>query len=367
MAEGAAPRQARRLSRWVVLIGMAALSACQVVPHARSRPQPLPTPPPITATASEPVNPSLPNDARRNRVALLVPITGTNAGVGESIANAANMAVLDSGGRTIRVTTYDTAGGAAAAARKAIAEGNRLILGPLLAEDVRAVAPVARAAGVPVVTFSNDTGLAGNGVFVMGFAPSQSIARIVSYARTQGVSRFAGLVPTGLYGQRASTAFVRDVEVSGGQVVAMQTFDRSAGGISVALSKLTVAGPYDALMIADSGRVAVQAASLMRARGGSARVLGTELWNADRAIGSSPALRGAWFASVSDAVYGQLAAKYRVRFGKGPYRLASLGYDSVLLVNRIGSAWRFGDAFPVVAAERLWRIYRHRWRIPFRP
>ncbi len=64
-------------------------------------------------------------------------MTGTNAGVGQSLANAADLALLDAGGKSIRITTYDTAGpgGAAAAARKAVAEGNRLFLGPLLGDD----------------------------------------------------------------------------------------------------------------------------------------------------------------------------------------------------------------------------------------
>ena len=53
------------------------------------------------------------------------------------------------------------------------------------------------------------------------------------------------------------------------------------------------------------------------------------------------------FASVSDGVYTQLSAKYRTRFAKAPYRLASLGYDAGLLVTRIGTDWRFGQAFPV--------------------
>ena len=347
MAEGKAMRQAARWSRRCVVFGAIALSACQVIPKGPPRTaEPVPLPPP--AARPQPTSPALPNDAQRNRVALLVPMTGANAGVGQSIANAANMAVLDTGGRTIRVTTYDTATGAAAAARKAIAEGNRLILGPLLAEDVRAVAPVARSARVPVVTFSNDTGLAGGGVYVMGFAPAQSIARVVSYARAQGVTRFAGLVPSGLYGQRASTAFLRSVEASGGQVVSMQNFDRTAASIGSAVTRLSATSPYDAVLIADSGRVALQAAPLVRARaGGAVRIMGTELWNADRAMASAPALRGAWFASVSDAVYTQLAAKYQARFGRSPYRLASLGYDSVLLVTKIGAAWRIGDAFPV--------------------
>ena len=57
-------------------------------------------------------------------------------------------------------------------------------------------------------------------------------------------------------------------------------------------------------------------------------------------------MRGAWFASVSDSLYGQMAAKYRTRFGKVPYRLASLGYDSVLLTVRMARDWKPGTNFP---------------------
>ncbi len=107
------------------------------------------------------------------------------------------LALLDTGEKTIRITVYDSAGpgGAAAAAQRAIAEGNRLILGPLLADDVRAAAPVARQAGVPVIAFSNDEGVAGDGVYIMGFTPDQSIGRVVAYARSKGTNSFGALVP----------------------------------------------------------------------------------------------------------------------------------------------------------------------------
>ena len=94
--------------------------------------------------------------------------------------------MLDTGGQRIRITAYDTAAGAVPAANEAIAEGNGLILGPLLAEDVRAVAPVARRADVPVIAFSNDISVAGDGVYVMGFSPGQSIDRVVAFARGRG-------------------------------------------------------------------------------------------------------------------------------------------------------------------------------------
>ena len=329
--------------RMAAITGIAGiLAACSVVPKA--------PPKPVDAPPEQPTGPitGLPTDGARHRVALLVPMTGPNAGVGESIANAATLAVLDTGGKTVRVTTYDTAPGAAAAAQKAIADGNRLILGPLLAEDVRAVAPVGRAARVPLISFSNDVSVAGQGTYLMGFAPTQSVDRIVAYAKTRGLTRFAGLVPNGLYGQRASSALVRAVEAQGGQLVAIQNFDRSPGSIQAAVRKLSDSSSYDALLIADSGRVALQIVPLVRRVGGaSARILGTELWNTEGSLAQNAVMHGAWFASVSDGYYNQLATKYRTRFGKSPFRLSSLGYDSVLLVNRIAGKWKVGSPFPV--------------------
>jgi branched-chain amino acid transport system substrate-binding protein len=342
-ARGQGPARGNALSKWLAVGTLALLAACQVVPKGR----PGPVAPPPTATRPEPVGPSLPTDNERHRVGLLAPLTGPNAGVGTSISNAANLAVMDTGGTKIRVTIYDTATGAAAAAQHAIAEGNRVILGPLLAEDVRIVAPIARAAKVPLIAFSNDAGVAGNGTYVMGYSPGQSIGRVVDYAKSKGVTKFAGLVPVGLYGQRSSTALLRAVESSGGQVVSVQTFDRSAGSMRAAIVKMNAASPYQAVLIADSGRVALTAVPLIRAgTGRSAQILGTELWNTEAGLAASPALKNAWFASVSDGLYNQLAAKYRSRFGRSPYRLASLGYDAVLLVTKIAADWRVGTPFP---------------------
>jgi branched-chain amino acid transport system substrate-binding protein len=331
------------LKRWgTLIVASAVLAACQVVP--KGPPKSVEAPPQVEAP---PTTTPLPTDVARHRIALLVPMTGSSAAIGESIANAANLAVLDTGGKNIRITTYDTGTGAAAAAQRAIADGNRLIIGPLLAEDVRAVAPIGRAAKVPLLSFSNDISVAGNGTYLLGFVPTQSIDRIVSFARSKGMTSFAGLVPNGTFGQRTSQAMIKAVESNGGRMVGLQAFDRSPGSIMAAVTKLSASSAYDALLIADSGRVALQIVPLVRKRGGAtAKILGTDLWNVEGSLAQSPAMQGAWFASVSDGFYNQLATKYRTRFAKGPYRLASLGYDSVLLVNKIAGGWKVGTNFP---------------------
>ena len=338
-----------RNSGWRRLAAMAAtalLAACStVVPRA-----PVQAPPPRAAERpayQEPrVEAGIPRDTQRNRVALLVPLTGSNAGVGQSIANATQQALLDLNNVQVRVTTYDTATGAAAAASRAIADGAQLILGPLLADDVRAVAPVARAGGVPVLSFSNDQGVAGQGVYVMGYTPAQAVERVVGYARSRGITSFAGLVPNGLYGERASTAFLRAVEAGGGQVVSLQTYVRAPGSVAAAAARLQAKAPYGAVLIADGGATAAAAAAAAKRGSPGARVLGTELWNSENGIAARPQLASAWFASVPDALYRQFAARYRARFAAAPYRLASLGYDAVLLTVRIARDWPVGARFP---------------------
>jgi len=348
MAEAAQAPQARgglwrRLGTAGLLLSLA---ACQtMVPRRAPPPRPTDTPTPVETP--RPVGPELPDDAERHRIALLVPLSGPNGAVGQSIANAANLAVLDTGGRRIRITTYDTAGGASGAAARAVNEGNKLILGPLLAEDVRLVSPVAQRARVPLISFSNDTSVAGNGTFIMGYTPAQSIDRVVRYARSKGVTKFAGLTASGVYGERAANAFLRSVESAGGQVVSLQSYDRSRNGLSAAITKMGTNSPYEAVLIADGARGASQAVTLLRKNAPSARVLGTELWNTEGTLTSMTPLHGAWFASVSDGLYRQLASKYRARFATAPYRIASMGYDAVLLVSRIAQDWRPGSDFPM--------------------
>lgn len=336
------PQRGVGMFRGIALGGALILAGCKsIIPEAPPQTsQPIPKETPDT----RPVDPGIPTDNDRHRVALLVPLSGTNAAVGRSLQNATQLAILDTRSESVRITSYDTATGAAAAVQRAIADGNKLILGPLLADDVRAVAPAARRAGVPLLAFSNDTGVAGNGAYILGYTPSQSIERVVDYAARTGVTEFAGLVPSGLYGQRASTAFLRAVEGAGGRVVSLQTYDRSRASITTAVGRLG-ASPFQAVLIADSAGTAATAVPLIR-RNSQARVLGTELWNADRSVGGQTVLNGAWFASVSDGLYRQYAAKYRARFGADPFRLSTLGYDSVLLVVRIARDWRVGDAFP---------------------
>jgi ABC-type branched-subunit amino acid transport system substrate-binding protein len=129
----------------------------------------------------------------------------------------------------------------------------------------------------------------------------------------------------------------------------MQSYQRSPTSLAAAIKAISKE-KFDAVLIADSGRIAIASAPLIRRSSGAAvRILGTELWNAEPSLNNSPAMAGAWFASVDDSLFKQFVSRYRARYGRTPYRLASLGYDAVLLTVRIAKDWRVGDRFPVDA------------------
>jgi branched-chain amino acid transport system substrate-binding protein len=321
----------------LMLAAVTALAGCKVIPKG-----PAETPPPVPQPTD-----NLPNDQQRQRIALLVPLSGSQAAWGQSIANATQMALLDTNAKTIRITTYDTADGPAAAATKAMSDGNRLILGPLSGDDIPAVAAVARASHVPLITYSSEADMAARDVFMMGTSSNNAIERVVDYAHSRGVNRFALLAPKGSYGSRASAAYAAAVKAAGGTLVSTQTYDRSNSSIISAATRLRTKGGFDAVLIADSAKYAAMAAPQLKSAGAAApRILGTDLWSGELALSRTPALRGAWFAAISDGRFARFADSYKARFGTAPYRLATYGYDSVLLAVRIARDWRVGAPFP---------------------
>lgn len=325
-------RQSRRLA---VIGALSLLAGCAVIPKGSV---------PVTEpTEKAPDANILPTDAGRHRVALLVPMTGANAAVGQSVANAATMALLDTNAANLRITTYDTATGAGTAAARAISDGNKLILGPLLADDVTQVSNVARTSRVPMITYSNDSAVASRDVFVMGQAPGQSIARVLGFAKSRGIKSVAAIIPTGDYGQRSTAGLTEAARAQGIAVTSIETYDRGNTSVASAVRRAKEKSKFDALLIADGSRIALQAAPLA---GKGIRLLGTELWSGDGTIAKAPAMRGAWFATVSDQRFGQFEKSYTSRFGATPSRLATLGYDSVLLTLNVARGWKPGTTFP---------------------
>ena len=161
--------------------------------------------------------------------ALILPLSGAgNAGIAAlSMKNAAEMALDEFKNPNIQLLVKDDAGApqtAQAGAQQALDEGAEMILGPLFAQSVSAVAQVARSRGIPVIAFSTDASVAARGVYLLSFLPESDVRRIVEYAVSRGKRSFAALMPDNAYGTVVEAAFQQDVPRHGGRVLALEKY-----------------------------------------------------------------------------------------------------------------------------------------------
>lgn len=317
--------------------------------------------------------PLLPLSGGAARVGMLLPLTGRTAPLGQAMLNAAQMAMFDFADTDFELLPHDTAGrpeDASFAATMVIGDGANLLIGPLLAHSVHAVAPISRAAGVPVIAFSSDRTVAGDGVYTMGFLPENEVERVVGYALSRGLSRFAVLAPDDAYGATVVSALGATVSRYGGSVVDLAHYHPSGTDIEQVvrrladydnrrealedmrkeledkedeisksalerLSLLETLGdlPFDALLIADGGDRLQRVAAMLPffdIDPKKIRVLGTGQWDT-KGIGTEPALNGAWFAAPPPVARKTFVERYQKLYGAQPPRLATLAYDAMAL------------------------------------
>ena len=127
------------------------------------------------------------------RIGLILPLSGQgNAGVAaQSMKNAAELALAEFKNPDIQLLVKDDAGtpqGAQAAAQEAMNEGAELIIGPLFAQSVRAVAQTVRPRNIPVIAFSTDASVATRGVYLLSFLPETDVRRHDVAERLLGIS-----------------------------------------------------------------------------------------------------------------------------------------------------------------------------------
>ncbi|WP_193366739.1 penicillin-binding protein activator [Pelagibius marinus] len=329
------------------------------------------------------------------KVGLLLPLSGARADVGQAILNAAQLALFDLAGDRFALVIRDTGGtpqGAAAAAQAALDEGAELILGPLFSTSAEAVKPVAAAAAVPMITFSNNTAIAGPETFVMGVTPSTQVNRVIDYAVAQGLRRFAVLAPENEYGNVVVRALQEAVFRNGVELSRVVYYDPRATDVSAevqvladfnqrraaaeaqrrdlegrsdeaaqrALQRLqgveTVGLlPFDAILLPASGQQLLSVAPLLAyydVDPAEVRFLGTALWE-DPTLLREPTLQGGWFPAPPPALWNTFRKRYEDSFGNTPPRVASLGYDAVALAAVLEQRTGAGGSFLPYTAETI--------------
>jgi ABC-type branched-subunit amino acid transport system substrate-binding protein len=282
-------------------------------------------------------------ESERTKIGLILPLSGERASLGQAMLNGAQLALFDATSSNIALEVRDDAGAvgpAAQAAQSALVDGSELILGPVFAQNVKAVGPIARAGGVNVVAFSTDKSVAGNGVYVMGFLPSLQVERIIGYSSRQGLKRIAALLPQSPYGQTVAASLEKAAARSGASIANIAYYDPNSTEASFAVGQLgdflASGGQVDALFIPEGDQRLLGIVRSLPNFGIDplqVRLLGSTLWETlgDAGAMSEPLLAGAWYPAPDPARLLQFRQTYQNTYGDAPPRLAMLAYDAVLM------------------------------------
>ncbi len=375
--QGRLPRKTAGLIGW--LLAVLALAACAggtPSPRPPSRPLPAaesPSPSPVPPGRPAAV-PAFPEPRGGIPIALLLPLSGPQAETGKALLQAAERAFFDASDPRLRVLVQDTAGtadGARRAAERAVAEGARVVIGPLLSQAVAAAAPILEGAGIPTLALTSDTHTARPGLWPLGFAPEADVARILRFAAAHGHRRLAALLPETAYGERVLSALGPTLRRTGMAIVALARYLPDAAALDGPVRRIarydarhralaaeravlealgddlsreilaelekrdTLGEPgFDALLLAEGDPLIRSLAPLLAyydVDAATVRFLGTGLWD-DPVVLREPNLRGAWFPAPEPKRPHALIARLEKTFGGRFPRIATLAYDAMALV-----------------------------------
>jgi ABC-type branched-subunit amino acid transport system substrate-binding protein len=280
-------------------------------------------------------------------VALLLPLTGANAAIGKDLQDAAQLALFDLKDANINLLPFDTKGtpeGALAAMNKAVAARVNIVLGPLFSQEAAAISATAKAHSIPVVSFSNNTYLAQQDIFVFGFMPQQQITRVLDYAMQKGIHDYYVIAPDDVFGQSTLQTIELFKERGDFKLHLVGTYNsatnqgmveaaRNIAKSILAEKKRDSTPTQRALLIPEGGSKLLEISKLMAGFGLNAndvRLIGSGQWD-DVSLGNYRRLYGGWFATASPTQRNVFEKHFEQTYKYKPVRIASIAYDAVAL------------------------------------
>jgi branched-chain amino acid transport system substrate-binding protein len=321
---------------------------------AREVPGPITTPAPAPAEVATKVNP--------DRVGCLLPLNGPYAKYGNMVLKGLNLAaeVWNESHPSQRVTLVvkdaQTEPDLATQALEKLAteEGVLAVIGPLGAQSAKAVAPMARKLGMPLLTLTQqEEGTEDNRYVVHIFLDNRKLVRtLTSYCKDKlGAARFAVLYPDDRYGQNLAKIFSEVVKETGGTLLASVPYKDKTTDFREPIEKvLNIAKknsppsgvettPFDVLFIPDQFQtVALIAPQLPYNNVIGVTLMGTNLWGegplvqaggvyVERAIFATPFL-----ADSQNQKVRAFRERFEGKYNAPPSYLEAQAYDALMLL-----------------------------------
>jgi ABC-type branched-subunit amino acid transport system substrate-binding protein len=297
---------------------------------------------PVAAT---PVN----TPASPVKVAILLPLTGEHADLGDTMLKASQLALFDIAQENFELMPYDTgatAEGGRIAAEKAANDGAQLVLGPVFSQAVRGASEVLSRRNINIIAFSTDWSITGPTTYTIGMLPFDQLERIMDYSTQNNLRRIALIAPTGTYGNAIASAFETLAKQKGIQSADILKFDPQSKTLNSEIKRFArfeeraaqpgSPPPFDAVLIAAGGSTATTIANMLSQYDlppNTVKRLGIGLFD-DTSIAYQASLRESWFAAPSPSTHSKFENRYSGVYGSLPrHRISSLAYDATALAS----------------------------------
>lgn len=304
-----------------------------------------------TLVACDPVSlggggPSI-NTRKAVPVAMLLPQSseGSGAALSTSFERAARLAMADLGEVELDLRIYDTQGtaaGAAVAAQTAADEGAKIILGPVLGEAAAAAGSAVASRNLNVLSFSNNTAIAGGNVFVLGSTFQNTADRLVSYATRTGKGNILIVHGDSPAEQAGHDAIARAIAINGGRLAGSATFPLTQQGVINAIPGISAqvrsSRPTSIFMTSGNDGAIPFLAELLPENGvdnEAYQFIGLQRLDIPSGALALDGLQGAWFALPDPGLTELFRSRYSASYGGAPHPLAGLAYDAVAAVGAL--------------------------------
>ena len=305
----------------------------------------------------------------KTKTAVILPLSGNSASMGDSFRNAILMAQLErSTDEVTEVEFYDSKGtpeGAREAFLKAKDNGSDIVLGPVFSSSVKMIKEMEP--DIPVISFTSDTSVLGDGVYSMALLIEEQIKRIVKFACEKGEFRFAILGPNDKTGAMVLKSFEKAMmNCSGMQLTHISLYDSNNSDLMAAVQKIApplidlkkkdlteeekelAQNPtadrieFDALFVFEQGVKLQQLASLLSYYDVTPNLI--SFYGLATLRGQqSRELIGAYFADLPQTHLNIFKQNYQEAFFTKPISVSALGYDGISLISYLSQQSRLNE------------------------
>lgn len=296
------------------------------------------------------------------KIAMLVPLSGASANVGEDLKKAGMMAQFDKPESQTAVIFYDTKGtpaGVKNAYQEAMKQQPNIIVGPLFSAEVGALKD--QGVSVPVLSFTSDDQVLSGDIYTVALTIPEQINRIVAYACSQGQRKLAVIGPENKVGEITMNTLASAIKTCPGmEIHKVSLYNPKTVNFEPAIMKLVpkpvdprkrdlsdaekryMATPikdrvaFDSLLVFEDGVKLQQVMSMLAfydVTPTGIPMYGLSSWQNAK----DNAFIGGYFPMMPENTYQEFAQKFQENFGSEPSRVASYAYDAVSLAALLGN------------------------------